>query len=156
MSNCEKLCHENILCQDLQKKQSKNKHPGQHQGPDWHIYSSAKTKGNTLVHMECTTKCTNYYITLQAKCTLSCTPSALTVTFHLRLTVINYGSLKIFCLNIEVSRRVGRNSVLLGSLTKKNNKMVYKFSHDIVNHILYLGQCNIVIIAMTKVLPTMK
>ena len=35
-------------------------------------YSYAKTKGNTLVHMECTKKCTNHYQTLQVKCTLSC------------------------------------------------------------------------------------
>ena len=46
------------------------------------IYSYAK---NTLVYMECTKKCTNHYQTLQVKCTLLCTPSALTVPFVLAL-----------------------------------------------------------------------
>ena len=55
-------------------------------------------KDSTLVHIETTSKCYNYFITLQAKCTLSCKRGALSVTFCLRLIVFMcFGS---FCTHI--------------------------------------------------------
>ena len=61
--------------------------PDQHKLVLCQMYIYAKTKGNTLVHREYTSMFSNHYQTLHVKCTLLCTPSALTVTFGLGTTV---------------------------------------------------------------------